>query len=85
MIPPSIHNGKWFVACHSRLGQIRRKGPVTGKEYLISPRGEWVDVEDAEEMVGNIEKFWCFKQNRYIEVIGIFNMEPAQNRLVEVL
>lgn len=81
MIAPFIINGERYVACPTRLGTKKTAGPVTGKVYLITFRGTWIDEADAEELVGLVEEIWCFRQERYIELVTIFNMDPPEREV----
>ena len=78
MVEPFVINGERYVACATRLGSIKRTGPVTNKQYIITFNGVWIDNEDAEELVGVEEDVWCFRQKGYIRIVTVFNMDPSE-------
>lgn len=69
------------VACPSRLGEIKRRGPVTGKEWLISPRGCWIDADDAAELVQIIEDVWCFRIEGWLKMHTVYYLDPTREQL----
>lgn len=70
------YDGWSFVGCPSRLGSIKKVGPVTGSEWSIKPTGEWIDANDAAELVEIIEPVWCFRANGFIQVKTVFYLNP---------
>lgn len=81
MIPPCIRNGKAFVGCPSRLGTVKKDGPVTGKKLVISIQGNWINEEDADELTANKEDVWCFRENGLIKIYTVFYLNPSEAQL----
>lgn len=73
----------WFVGCPARLGQIKKIGPVSGCEYVISPRGIWVQIEDAEIMLEETQQIWCFRQNGWLTIHPVILLSPTIDNMAE--
>lgn len=83
-IPPDSISDDWaFVGCPSRLGHIKKVGPLTGKEWLITPGGVWIDADDAAELVEAIEKVWCFRLNGYLDMHTVLYLCPSIDQLAK--
>ena len=70
-----------FVGCLSRLGNVTRVGPVTGQNWPITPRGSWVEAQDAEELVNRKEPVWCFREQKYILMQAIMYLDPTADQI----
>lgn len=64
------------MGCPARLGQVVKKGPVTGTVWTIPPRGTWIDADDAAELTEIIEDVWCFRVNCYLPMHTVLYLNP---------
>lgn len=75
-IPQSY--GNWaFVGCSRRLGSVTKRGPISGKNWVIPMTGTWIDWEDADVLTQMEEEVWCFRSNSYIKINPIFYLRPT--------
>lgn len=81
MIQPYILNGRTLVGCPTRLGTVKKKGPVTGQPVIVPVTGAWIDADDAEELVDIKEDVWCWRENRYININTIFYLNPSEDQV----
>ena len=84
MLAPCIVNGHAFVVCHSRLGSVKKTGPVTGNGYDIGQYGVWINEEDAEILVEELDTIWCFKSQGFIEIHSVVYLDPTREQIASI-
>lgn len=83
MIQPCIVDGQAFVGCLSRLGEVNRRGPVTGEMCHIIPTGSWIDEDDAAVLCDTQEEIFCFRVNGIIKTFVVFYLVPDERQYKE--
>ena len=81
MIQPYIVNDMTFVGCPSRLGSVKKVGPVTDQVWYIRPGGAWIDADDAEILTDIKEDVWCFRTESYININTVFYLNPSEDQV----
>lgn len=71
-------NGKVFVACSARWGNVRKRG------YDISPFGQWLPEDAADELVEEQDEVYCFRTNGTIIKNLVFYATPNARQVMEV-
>ena len=72
-----------FVGCPAKLGHIVKTGPITGKPWEITPRGVWIDADDAAELTDIIEDIWCFRINGYLPTHTVFYLNADMDQVAQ--
>ena len=74
-----------FVATNSRTGNKILKGPITGKEWLVTPQGSWIADEferDDKSLKQEIRRY-CFRTRQMVmEKISLINPSYDQMELM---
>jgi hypothetical protein len=58
-----------LVATNSRTGNKILKGPITGKEWLVTPQGSWIADEferDEKQLKLEVTRY-CFKARQTVK------------------
>lgn len=71
-----------LVATDSQTGNKIIKGPITGKDWLITPQGSWIaDEFERDDRVLNVDVFrYCFKERSMVKT-KIFILTPSWEQL----
>lgn len=77
-MPRTCINGKVFVACNARWGNVTKRG------YEITPRGNWIDEDDADEIVEEVDEVYCFRLRQTISRNLVFYVTPNLAQSMEV-
>lgn len=74
-----------LVATESRVGNITITGPITGKHWVVTPKGSWIaDEFERDDKVLHLDlKRFCKKQNRFIPT-KIFLIEPSYKQMESI-
>lgn len=67
-----------FVATDSQAGSKVIHGPITGKDWLVTPQGSWIaDEFDRTDKVLNIELYrYCIRERQMIRTY-IYLLNPS--------
>lgn len=65
---PIIQDGKAHVVCPTRVGKVIKRGPITGKEHIITIAGAWIDAEDAEILTEMEDEVFCFRTRKNVKI-----------------
>lgn len=74
-----------FVATESIVGDKILKGPITGKDWLVTSKGNWiVDEFPRDDKFLHIEVYrYCFKTRSNV-LTKIFLVEPSWAQMEEL-
>jgi len=73
---------KAFVACLSKLGSYKTKGPETGEILTISSSGTWIDAGDAAALV-KITITVCCTKGGNSKVHPVFYARPTADQMLK--
>ena len=70
-----------FIGSLGRLGTQSSKGKVTGKSYIITPTGTWVNDKDAEGLLEETKSIYCTRKQGVITVKRFALMRPDAKQM----
>ena len=74
-----------FVATESIAGSKVIKGPVTNKDWLVTPQGNWIlDEFDRTDKYLNLDLTrWCSRVQKFVET-KIFLIDPSYEQMMSM-
>lgn len=74
-----------FVATESIAGSKVIKGPVTNKDWLVTPQGNWIlDEFDRTDKYLNLDLTrWCSRVQQFVET-KIFLIDPSYEQMMSM-